>query len=58
MDILLLLLPLGKTKICPQILNLTSHLNLYTLHNINEYIQPYKVPGLKADTIHATMLQF
>ena len=52
MDTLLLFLPLEK-----QNLSSNSHLNLYTLHNVNEYIQQYNVPGLKADTIHATMPQ-
>ena len=45
MDTLPLLLPLEK-----QNLSSNSHLNLHILHNINEYIQQYTVPGLKADT--------
>ena len=52
MDTLLLLLPLEK-----QNLSSNSHLNPTMFYiMINKYIQQYKVPGHKADTIYATML--
>ena len=37
-----------------QNLSSNSHLNL-SQHNINEYIQQYNVPGLKADTVYVTI---